>query len=123
MKSVVTMAKSMDTMSRNRWSRCRETSGHHRAKFARSIRTSRGSSSRREVRGPPHPKHGSWLNVAEIFLSTLSSQRLDQRIGSIIELHTTVSAWRASRPHRKVNWRFTTADARIRLRRLYPSIP
>jgi hypothetical protein len=69
------------------------------------------------------PKHGSWLNVAEIFLSTLSSQCLDQRIGSIVELHTTVSAWQASRPHRKVNWRFTTADARIKLRRLYPSIP
>jgi hypothetical protein len=69
------------------------------------------------------PKHGSWLNVAEIFLSTLSRQCLDQRIGSIAELHTTVSAWLASRPHRKVNWRFTTKDARIKLRRLYPSIP
>lgn len=69
------------------------------------------------------PKHGSWLNVAEIFLSTLSRQCLDQRIDSIAELHTIVSAWLASRPNRKVNWRFTTADARIKLRRLYPSIP
>jgi hypothetical protein len=69
------------------------------------------------------PKHGSWLNVAEIFLSTLSRQCLDQRIDCIAELHTTVSAWLASRPHRKVNWHFTTADARIKLRRLYPSIP
>jgi hypothetical protein len=69
------------------------------------------------------PKHGSWLNVAEIFLSTLSRQCLDQRLDSIAELHTTVSAWQASRPNRKVNWRFTTADARVKLRRLYPSIP
>jgi DDE superfamily endonuclease len=69
------------------------------------------------------PKHGSWLNVAEIFLSTLSTQCLDRRIDSIVQLHTTVSAWLASRPNRKVNWRFTTADARIKLRRFYPSIP
>jgi hypothetical protein len=69
------------------------------------------------------PKHGSWLNVAEIFLSTLSSQCLDQRIDSIAQLHLTVSAWQTSRLNRKVNWRFTTADARIKLRRLYPSIP
>jgi hypothetical protein len=69
------------------------------------------------------PKHGSWLNVAEIFLSTPSRQCLDQRIDSIAELHTIVSAWLASRPNRKVHWRFTTADARIKLRRLYPSMP
>lgn len=69
------------------------------------------------------PKHGSWLNVAEIFLSTLSRQCLDQRVGSIAALHTTVSAWLDARPKRKVNWHFTTADARIKLSRLYPSIP
>jgi hypothetical protein len=69
------------------------------------------------------PKHGSWLNIAEIFLSTLSRQCLDQRVGSIAALHTTVSAWLDSRPNRRVNWRFTTADARIKLSRLYPSIP
>jgi hypothetical protein len=69
------------------------------------------------------PKHGSWLNVAEIFLSTLQAQCLDQRVGSIDALHTTISAWQTSRPDRKVTWRFTTTDARIKLRRLYPSIP
>jgi hypothetical protein len=69
------------------------------------------------------PKHGSWLNVAEIFLSAMSLQCLDQRIGSVSDLHATVSAWWKSRKNRKVNWRFTTADARIKLRRLYPSIP
>jgi hypothetical protein len=69
------------------------------------------------------PKHGSWLNVAETFLSSLSIQCLDQRIGSLQELRTIIAAWQASRPRRRVNWRFTTADARIKLRRLYPSIP
>jgi DDE superfamily endonuclease len=69
------------------------------------------------------PKHGSWLNVAEIFLSTLSIQCLDQRIGSMDQLSSLIAAWRASRSGGKVKWRFTTADARIKLRRLYPSIP
>lgn len=69
------------------------------------------------------PKHGSWLNVAEIFLSTMSIQCLDRRVGSIAELRSIVAAWNASRVSGKVNWRFTTDAARIKLRRLYPSIP
>ncbi len=69
------------------------------------------------------PKHGSWLNVAEIFLSTLSMQCLDQRISSIRELRTIVAAWQGSRTGGKVAWRFTAEDARIKLLRLYPSIP
>lgn len=69
------------------------------------------------------PKHGSWLNVAEIFLSTLSTQCLDQRVKDIARLRSIIAAWHASRTGGKVNWRFTTATARIKLRRLYPSIP
>ena len=69
------------------------------------------------------PKHGSWLNVAEIFLSTLSRQCLDQRIASMSEMRAIVAAFQASRPSTKVSWRFTTSAARIKLRRLYPSIP
>ena len=68
------------------------------------------------------PKHGSWLNVAEIFLSILSTQSLDQRIGTLERLKTVLSAWKAQHSNKKVNWRFTTADARIKLRRLYPSL-
>lgn len=68
------------------------------------------------------PKHGSWLDVAEIFLSILAKQCLDQRIGSITELRSILAAWQESKTSGKVNWRFTTADARIKLRRLYPSI-
>jgi transposase len=69
------------------------------------------------------PKHGSWLNVAEILLSTLSIQCLDQRIDTVRRLRAIIGAWQASRTGGKVTWRFTTANARIKLRRLYPSIP
>jgi hypothetical protein len=70
------------------------------------------------------PKHGSWLNMAEIELSGLSRQCLDRRIGKQAELEQEVVAWQLKRNERKVgiNWRFTTADARIKLKRLYPSI-
>jgi hypothetical protein len=68
------------------------------------------------------PKHGSWLNVAEIELSVLSRQSLDRRIGGAEELRHEVEAWEEERNERgvEVRWRFTTADARIKLRRLYP---
>jgi hypothetical protein len=69
------------------------------------------------------PKHGSWLNVAEIFLSTMSIQSLDQRVRSIRQLRSIIASWQNSRSRGKVTWRFTTAAARIKLRRLYPSIP
>ena len=64
------------------------------------------------------PKHGSWLNVAEIELSVLSRQCLDRRIESTDELWKELEAWEVERNDRQVgvNWRFTTADARIKLR-------
>lgn len=70
------------------------------------------------------PKHGSWLNMAEIELSVLSRQCLDQRVPDVATLTRAVAAWQQQRNHtsRPVNWRFTTDDARIRLRRLYPSV-
>jgi hypothetical protein len=71
------------------------------------------------------PKHGSWLNVAEIELSVLARQCLDRRIASAEELRREVAAWEAERNERgvEVRWRFTTAEARIKLHRLYPSLP
>jgi hypothetical protein len=69
------------------------------------------------------PRHGSWLNVAETFLSTLVMQCLGQRIDGLVQLGTILAAWKASRRTGRVTWRFTTADARIKLRRLYPSLP
>jgi transposase len=69
------------------------------------------------------PKHGSWLNVAECELAALSRQCLSRRIGSIDRLRKVVEAWEDERSERMVgvDWRFTTADARIKLRRLYPA--
>ena len=70
------------------------------------------------------PKHGSWLDMAEIELGVLATQCLDRRIGDMETLAREVAAWQARRNAAacKVDWRFTTADARIKLKRLYPSI-
>lgn len=70
------------------------------------------------------PKHGSWLNMAEIELSVLSRQCLDRRIPDQETLEREVQAWEAERNAQvvKVLWRFTTADARIKLKHLYPLI-
>jgi DDE superfamily endonuclease len=69
------------------------------------------------------PKHGSWLNIAEIELSVLSRQCLDRRVPDVATLGREVAAWqeRRNRAARPVDWRFTTEDARIKLKRLYPS--
>ena len=69
------------------------------------------------------PKHGSWLNVAEIELNVMISRCLDRRIGSMEKLRGEVAAWQTRRDqiHAKVNWQFTTEDARVKLKRLYPT--
>jgi len=70
------------------------------------------------------PKHGSWLNMAEIELAVLNGQCLDRRIGERDTLVATVGHWATQRTAAgmTVNWRFTTADARIKLKRLYPIV-
>ncbi len=70
------------------------------------------------------PKHGSWLNMAEIELSVLSRQCLNRRIADADTLKYEVAAWVAMRNGTKtmVEWRFTTEDARIKLKRLYPQL-
>jgi hypothetical protein len=70
------------------------------------------------------PKHGSWLNMAEIELGTLIRQCLSRRISDKILLETEVTAWQKDRNAKvvSVDWRFTTADARIKLKYLYPVI-
>lgn len=69
------------------------------------------------------PKHGSWLNMAEIELSVLSRQCLDRRIPDFATLKSEVAAWQEQRNQEKtwIDWRFTTDDARVKLHRLYPS--
>jgi transposase len=70
------------------------------------------------------PKHGSWLNMAETELSVLATQWLDRRMPDPTTLTHEVAAWERQRNTAtcRVNWRFTTHDARIKLKRLYPSI-
>ena len=71
------------------------------------------------------PKHGSWLNIAECELSALAAQCLgDRRIPDIDTLNAELTAWRVRRneAQKGVDWQFTTADARIKLKRLYPAI-
>jgi len=69
------------------------------------------------------PKHGSWLNMAESELSVLSSQCLDRRIPDKQMLIDEVASWQTNRnkKHTKADWQFTTADARVKLKRLYPA--
>jgi hypothetical protein len=68
------------------------------------------------------PKHGSWLNIAEIELSALTRQCLDRRISDLDVLNAELAAWQAATnsDQRQVDWQFTTDDARVKLRHLYP---
>ncbi len=89
----------------------------------RGLRTGRSQAPSGQARHPSHPKHGSWLNIAEIELSVLARQCLDRRIDSLATLTHEVAAWQADQnaSQRGVDWRFSTADARVKLKRLYPS--
>jgi hypothetical protein len=70
------------------------------------------------------PNHGSWLNIAEIELSVLIRQCLERRVPDFATLAHEVAAWeeRRNTAGGTIDWRFTTADARIKLKRLYPTI-
>ena len=70
------------------------------------------------------PKHGSWLYMAETELSVMTKQCLDRRIPDVATLRREIAAWERQRnkARSKINWQFTTHDARIKLRKLYPSI-
>ena len=70
------------------------------------------------------PAHGSWLNMAEIELSALQRQCLDRRLGNRVTMAREVAAWVTARnaATTTIDWRFTTADARIKLKRLYPAL-
>lgn len=70
------------------------------------------------------PRHGSWLNMAEIELHVLNGQCLNRHIATMDKVKSEVEAWQDSRNNReaKINWQFTKEDARVKLRRLYPTI-
>lgn len=70
------------------------------------------------------PKHGSWLNMAEIELHVLNGQCLNRHISTIKKITAEVEAWQTNRNNKnsKINWQFTNKEARVKLKRLYPSI-
>ena len=70
------------------------------------------------------PKHGSWLNMAEIELSVLKGQSLNRRIANMSTMRAEVTAWERDRNNstKKIDWQFTNMDARIKLKRLYPNL-
>ena len=88
------------------------------------MRLSRGAPLARRLEIHYTPKHGSWLNVAEIELSALNGQCLDRRIPNIELMRKEVAAWELNRNNRvaAIDWRFTTEDARIKLKRIYPQL-
>ena len=70
------------------------------------------------------PKHGSWLNMAEIELSTLNGQCLDRRIPDLETLRSHIATWENDGNNRQaeIQWRFSTTDARVKLKHLYPKL-
>jgi hypothetical protein len=70
------------------------------------------------------PKHGSWLNIAEIEINVLIRQCLNRRIDTLDEMQAATHAWEKRRDNAesRINWQFTSDDARIKLKRLYPTL-
>lgn len=70
------------------------------------------------------PKHGSWLNMAEIELHVLNGQCLNRHISTMVKIKQEVEAWQTIRNNKvcKIKWQFTSKDARVKLKKLYPSI-
>ncbi len=103
---------------------CDNLSTHKSAAFYEAFEPDEARRLSRRFEWHYTPKHGSWLNVAEIELSVLARQCLDHRIPDSPTLTSEVSCWERQRNDAEVivNWQFTTTDARIKLRKLYPTI-
>jgi hypothetical protein len=103
---------------------CDNLNTHHIASLYEAFPAERARQLARRLEFIYTPRNGSWLNVAEIELSVLSRQCLDRRIATAEVLRSECAAWEAARnaDGSRVVWRFTTADARIKLRHLYPQV-
>ena len=98
---------------------------HPRPRVAvRGVRAPAGAALAQRLEIHHTPRHGSWLNIAEIELSALTRQCLDRRLGDIELLNSELAAWQneVNTDQRQVDWQFTTDDARIKLRHLYPAL-
>jgi hypothetical protein len=102
---------------------CDNLNTHHAASLYEAFEPEEARRIARKLRIHYTPRNGSWLNVAEVELAVLSEQCLDRRIGDAGTLDRELAAWQRRRNDEagKVKWQFTTADARVKLRRLYPT--
>jgi DDE superfamily endonuclease len=102
---------------------CDNLNTHHVASLYEAFPAAEARRIARKLEIHYTPRNGSWLNVAEIELSVLSGQCLDRRIPDAAALDAELAAWQQRRNAEagKVKWQFTTADARVKLRRLYPT--
>lgn len=103
---------------------CDNLNTHNGSSFYEAFAAEEAHRLARRVEFVYTPRHGSWLNMAEIEISALSRQCLSRRLSSIEAVEEQVAAWQASRnaAGASVEWRFTTGEARNKLRRLYPSL-
>jgi hypothetical protein len=103
---------------------CDQLNTHHLASLYETFTPEEAHRLARKLELVHTPKHGSWLNMAEIELSALSRQCLNRRITDRVTLTREVSAWAQDRNVHAttVQWRFTTADARVKLASLYPKL-
>lgn len=103
---------------------CDNLNTHHIASLYEAFEPEEARRIARKLRIIYTPRNGSWLNVAEIELSVLSRDCLDQRIASASALDAELGVWEThrNRDASKVTWQFTTSDARVKLRRLYPQV-
>lgn len=101
---------------------CDNLNTHHIASLYEAFPAEEAHRLARRLKIHHTPRHGSWLNVAEIELSVMARQCLDRRISQAAELTKELAAWDERRNGEKVgvNWRFTTADARVKLKHIYP---
>jgi hypothetical protein len=103
---------------------CDNLNTHHIASLYETFAPEEAHRLARKLRIVYTPRNGSWLNVAEIELSVLSRDCLDRRIAGVLQLDQELDAWQTARntDGSKVTWQFTTPDARIKLKRLYPQV-
>lgn len=101
---------------------CDNLNTHHKSSLYEAFDAATASRLAKRIDLHFTPKHGSWLNIAEIELRVVTGQCLDRRIATLKEVRKQVTAWQHQRNKevRAVDWRFTTDDARIKLKHLYP---
>ena len=101
---------------------CDNLATHDAGSFYEAFPAERAHALMEKVRFVHTPKHGSWLDMAEIELSVLSRQNFSRRIGTAEEMERELSAWLEERNRlcTKIDWQFTTKEARVKLKRLYP---